>query len=139
MIGLAKLMFGKKEKDLTEEERKQYWQAKKKLYVTRKPEKHREFQRRYYAKHKEQITAKRKERQREEANSEYKIYKLALEKACEEIVDHVGDCPFSAKNLEMPPEKWCDEHCYDGERNRLMCWDIYLLEQAKKEIGNKDD
>lgn len=61
------------------------------------------------------------------SSREIAIRDKAFKLACQEIVDHVGNCPYDAKNLEFPPEEWCDEHCYDGERNPLMCWDVYML------------
>ena len=133
MIGLAQSMFGKKEKDLTLEELRQVWVARKKLYITKKPEKHREFQKRYYAKHKEQIKTRNKEKQREEACSYYKIYKLALEKACKRIAK-LDDCVT-----------WCEEVATE-ESWSLFSEEILLpklvkhfLEQAKAEIEKKDD
>ena len=64
---------------------------------------------------------------------ELDTWKRACELACEKIVDIFGSCPIDTDNWERD-DVWCEEHCKEHEK--LLCWDRYFYQQAKKENNN---
>lgn len=70
----------------------------------------------------------------EELEADRDIWKRACELACEKIVDMLGDCPIETVNWQQD-DNWCEENC--DKHEKLLCWDRYFYQQAKKDGENK--
>lgn len=69
-------------------------------------------------------------REIEKLETDRDTWKRACELACEKIVDMLGDCPIETVNWQQD-DNWCEENC--DKHEKLLCWDRYFYQQAKKE------
>lgn len=69
----------------------------------------------------------------EKKNHKIAVLERAFKKACKQLSEAFGECPYA--NMELKRPDYCEKECEKHEE--LLCWDVYLLDQAEKELEEK--